>query len=421
MTIGGRLGMLLLAAAGIGGAGPAARGDIFHLHSGGTVSGELLAKTEGQYRIRTVVGEVRLAISDVARIEPAPTPFAEYEQRKAATEDTSAGWVGFAKWCEESGLRAEARRHLELAVELDPDYAPAREALGHVRVNGMWVDGRRVIAEHESPVADPQPVSDEEAQRMWRQRIKVIRRSLLDSSLARSVERGRTEILAINDPRAIGPLVEGLVDGDVATRALMLQALKSFPQDEATELLALIALGDPSRELRTVAIDILKTRNDPRVSAHFRAALVHGDDMVVARAAYGLSVLGGLEAVPLLINSLTAQRKKWIELPVGYGTSYPWTDTRCGPGGCCGVSALGASYGYYPAATYWYAIRDAQPGQAPIFVPAGGAALDVKNVWRPRNVTVYRSEVRDALVKITGADFGFEDDRWRAWYEESRR
>ena len=36
------------------------------------------------------------------------------------------------------------------------------------------------------------------------------------------------------------------------------------------------------------------------------------------------------------------------------------------------------------------------------------------------NVTVYRTEVREALCKITGRDFGFDMDAWAQWYQENR-
>jgi hypothetical protein len=38
-----------------------------------------------------------------------------------------------------------------------------------------------------------------------------------------------------------------------------------------------------------------------------------------------------------------------------------------------------------------------------------------------RDVTVFRTEVLEALRTITGQDFGFEHAAWRRWYEERRQ
>jgi hypothetical protein len=38
-----------------------------------------------------------------------------------------------------------------------------------------------------------------------------------------------------------------------------------------------------------------------------------------------------------------------------------------------------------------------------------------------RWVTVFRTDVLEALRRITGQNFGFEQDQWREWYANSRR
>jgi hypothetical protein len=42
-------------------------------------------------------------------------------------------------WCRQNGLDAEARRHLEEAVSIDPDHRAARKALGQVKVGDEWM------------------------------------------------------------------------------------------------------------------------------------------------------------------------------------------------------------------------------------------------------------------------------------------
>jgi len=49
-----------------------------------------------------------------------------------------------------------------------------------------------------------------------------------------------------------------------------------------------------------------------------------------------------------------------------------------------------------------------------IYMPASF----VHNEWQYRRVTVYRTEVLEALRRITGRDFGFDREDWQKWYEK---
>jgi hypothetical protein len=243
-----------------------ALGDIFHLKSGGRVSGELVDTVDGVYEIRAVVGTIRLAVDDVERIEEAETPFAEYERRAGAAADTAAEQLELAEWCEEQGLPIERRKHLKRVLELDPDSAPARRALGYVRVGELWVDGRRIqegrsAQDGEGGQSGKGEVEREESpeviQARWNRRVRAIRSTLLRSSLARLRERGRREILDIRDPLAIYPLSELLSEGGLEMRALLVESLKGFADFDATMNLAILALVDPSEDIRGRALSEL--------------------------------------------------------------------------------------------------------------------------------------------------------------------
>jgi hypothetical protein len=45
----------------------------------------------------------------------------------------------------------------------------------------------------------------------------------------------------------------------------------------------------------------------------------------------------------------------------------------------------------------------------------------VGNDWQYQRVTVYRTELLEALRRITGQDFGFDRDDWLRWYEQRKR
>lgn len=387
---------------------PAALADVIHLKNGGVVEGDILERTETTYRVRTSVGTVSLPVDAVERIEPRESPLVEYARRKAQAADTPADQTALAEWCESVGLGAERRRHLQRAIELDPDYEPARLALGFVRIGGLWVDGR--APEKPSPASAPasapaasRPADSEEDARLvaavqsdWFRRIRAIRSNLLEGSSERLLAEGRRRILEIRDPLAILPLTRVLSTGPRAAREVLVEALAQFPQDEATLNLAVLALLDDDEGVRRRALTELLRRQDPRVIPQFREALYTNSDKLIRRAAIALGTLQAAAAIPDLIDVLTAQRRRIVEVPV-YIASYERSfDT---------ISSI--SLGGLTSVRY-------RPSIGVVFNPS----VFADTALAERDVTVFRTEVLEALKAITGQNFGFDAAAWRRWYEE---
>jgi hypothetical protein len=104
--------------------------------------------------------------------------------------------------------------------------------------------------------------------------------------------------------------------------------------------------------------------------------------------------------VPELIDLLTVQRTKMVEVSTRtYFGDYVITfDTPT-------VISLGsvAHIQHHPV----------------LGLPALGTGLVfVNRDYQLRNVTVFRTEVMEALKRITGQNFGFDAAAWRRWYEE---
>ncbi len=406
MAWGPRLIGLMAACAAAGPAVTPAVADIFHLESGGTLEGQLLSAADGHYTIRTTVGLIRIPILSVKRVEVADTPFEEYDARVQRAADTPADQTSLAEWCDEQGLRTEARRHWQRALELDPDYAPARRALGYVRVGELWVDGRRRAAAPRDPAVTTTPVDDPARvarmiQAQWRQRIRAIKRSFLDSSTPRLIDEGRLRILEIRDPLAILPLAETLGDGSPLCRQVLVEALAAFPDDEATMNLAILGLLDPESDVREQALHEIGRRRDARVVAQYRDALRTGDDVLVARAAAALGFLAADEAVPDLIDALTVARNKWVEVPTRRWVQF-WPHAFAAP-------IVISCYSGVTLASH-------EPRVGVCRGSLCGQWAVGENRWAYRRVTVRRTEVLEALRRITGENFGFERERWRRWY-----
>jgi HEAT repeat protein len=397
-----------------------AAADIFHLKRGGSVEGELLDTTDEAYKVRTRVGLVTLPVNEVARIEPSETPFAEYERRKEAVENTPAAHFKLAQWCEEEDLMGYARQHMKKALELDPDFEPARKALGFVKLNGIWVGGRHLEKRNAKEQKNAEEVDDDAEQLAraiqgrWLRYIKAIRRNLMNSQLERLQERGLKQLKEIDDPLAIFPLVEVLSQGDVNDRALLIEILAQFKEDEATMSLALMGLIDHNDHIRERAVSELVRRGDERVSAQYLDALRTGNDTIVLRAAYALGRFKHEDALPYLIDMLTAQRVKPVEVPVkSYFGAWPgyYTDRRTGVrtdgiGGIRGFTGLSLGRGNAIIGQYWEDIGR--------YYIAG----QVDNIWRVRPVTVFRTQVLEALRAISGQNLGFEKAPWWRWYRE---
>lgn len=415
------------------------RGDVFHLKNGGSVEGALVEQDAENYMVRTTVGIATLPINSVDRIEKKPTILDEYEQRRGQMEDTVAAHLALAQWCAEQDYTAGWRTHLKAALRLDPDCAPAREALGYVQVDGKWVKKSRLekaaaTQPADSAASQPSGAASEKAaekasekssdnaedaddleqpedqnselvraiQGQWYRQIRAIREQKLESANPRRVQEGRDKIMAIDDPLAVRPMVRALGEGGAAARGVLLEALSRFSNDEATVNIAVLAIVDPEETIRHDALVELKRRDDPRVSLQFRKGLYSKNDELVRRAAIGIGVLRDKSAVPDLIELLTAQRTKLVEISTraffremfGVFTSrYNYT------------TGSGQTIGYFPT------VEVNSPGFHNVIVDRD---------YQYRHVTVYRTEVLEALRGITGQNFGFDAADWRRWYEEQQ-
>lgn len=388
------------------------RADVLHLRTGGAITGELLDRSDGQYRMRTTVGVVTIDAESVVSFEEGPSPFEEYERRKAKAPDTEAGQLELADWLGEQGLTMLRKQHLQRALEINPQSDWALRGLGYVRVNGIWVDGRSLEraaarpAKEDNPGSRPAPEEDPERlvaaiQSQWRRQIWAIFEGSLKNSSQRLQKDGRAKILAIEDPLAILPLTRVLSEGSRSIRELLVEALTHFPHDEATMNLAVMAISDDDAGVRTKALNALSPRNDPRVIAMYRESLQNGSDRLVRRTAEALGRLRATEATPELIAALRAQRRRWVEAP---------SSRYLGVVQSAFNRTTQVNFGGRTVITY----------QPLVGVAFAGSNVFSDTEYQLRDVTVFRTEVLEALKQITGQNFGFDEAAWRRWLEEQK-
>lgn len=131
------LGWLFTASAGT--FAPLAADDII-LVDGTKIGGEVIGETDEEYIIRR--GEVTFNIAkvDIAKIVKKTVPAGEYQARfdKIAKDDVKGYWE-LSEWCKANGLHTKAQELARLVIELQPDHAAARAALGQKLHDGKWM------------------------------------------------------------------------------------------------------------------------------------------------------------------------------------------------------------------------------------------------------------------------------------------
>lgn len=114
--------------------------DEVYLKGAGTISGRIIEQTETTVTVDVGGGTMGVPMSRVERIEKGRSALDEYEDRanQLALED-AGGWRTLARWASKNGLPAQSREAYATLLEVLPDDAEAREALGFVRVQGHWM------------------------------------------------------------------------------------------------------------------------------------------------------------------------------------------------------------------------------------------------------------------------------------------
>jgi len=340
----------------------------------------------------------------------------EYTGRLLAMDDSAPGHVALARWCESVGLTEKAATHWNEALLRDADNKDARAALGYVRRGTEWVK-----ADEAPPAAplevssfgqpEPQPYDLRHHQKLERHIREVFTR-YLGASDDETWTQGAREMLMIRDAAAADIVHRVLAAGDERTRCLMCDVLGQLPGPEAARRLVAVLLQDPAEPVFHAALEAIKMRSDDYGTGALLNGL-NGSEQVLRRAAYALGELGEWEAVPRLVGRLNTPEPRVVTYDA------PRRDSAAdGPGA------------YFFSGTIVTYVADVEPVVAPgvvAFKPIigaipSGASVVVENprvtIHRTVIVVVPQPRVREALHKITGRDFEYDEDAWRRWLRE---
>ncbi len=366
--------------------------DVFVLASGGRVEGELLNPEENpreKFAVRVADGAtVTLRADQVQQILRSSQEEAEYQRIRPSYPDTIEGQWALAEWCLENRLLDARQQHLQRMIELDPDHADARRALGYSQFDGQWMTQDEAMADRgyvryqgrwrtrqEIEILERNRELDT-AQKEWYAKINRWRDWLTTDRAGQA----RQNLLAIDDPLAARALAERLSDAPhPQARILFAQVLAKLGTSEARQSLAQAAIDDPVEEVRLSCLDYLKPTEDPGVVSHFVSQLKSKDNNIVNRAGIALSYVGNASAVGPLIDSLV--------------TTHSYKLVTQGGGG----------------------------NMSTTFSSTGGSGISMNNKPKIIRKQIPNQAVLEALIKLTGQNFSYDQRAWQHWHASQRR
>jgi hypothetical protein len=370
-----------------------ARADIFMLESGGRVDGEWLNREEQpatKYLVRTADGvTLTLPLAQVRETIRQSQAEIEYAKKAPAAADTVAAQWELAEWCRKCGLPRQRQTHLRRIVDLDPNHQQARYALGYQYLQGQWItrsDFRRQEGYefYRGKWRTPQEIEiletqarTELAEKEWLARLRRWRRDLADPERAKAAYESLT---AIKDPVAVRPLGEYFARERIRqVKMLYADILASINTTEAVAVLVDRTLGDLDEEVFHYCLDRLVQLQPPRAADPFVAALKDRSNHRVNRAAAALARLQDHSTISPLIDALITTHMRMM--PGRPGTSADSTTTTFSDDGTL-----------------------MKQGEGPQVVI----------------VHVQNQPVLDALTRLTGVNFEFDQRAWRYWHAQEK-
>ena len=367
--------------------------------------------------IRTTLAVLLAAAvaASASALDYSPQLDREYTDRLLTMDDTAEAHAALARWCEGVGLAEKAERHWKEALFRDPDNAAARAALGHVRRGQEWVKAVESPGVPAAGMETAEPADPTLAQRQGdlAAHIRSVYFEQLGAIDPAIWQKGADAMLLLRDPAAARPVHEILSSGNEKTRLLMCEVLGQLPGREAARRLVQVLLKDSSRAVYDAAVVALDMRSDDHAVQPLLNAL-DGSEETLQRSAHALGELRTEPAVPKLIARLATRepRVKTFKAP------------RSSVGGGAGAYFFFGKIHTYIADVEPVVAEGAVGWDPTVGAVPSGAMIDVDNVVVTIRRTVFvfirQPEVRQALRKITGQDFEFDEAAWRQWYRRQQ-
>lgn len=405
-----------------------ARADRIRLRGGGEIRGVILpdATRSDRIQIQTESGVHPLSVSrwQVLEVIAEADPLDDYFAKRDSMPRTADAQHELGLWCEEHKLRGLAETHFRHAVEIDPNHEASHLKLGHVKHEGAWMTydelreaqglvsyrGRWIAKEEYEREIAQESRAAEDASRV-RQLIPL--RQSLKSANAQAVEASESALRRFLDPANVRALVEVFGQDDVEGRLRLARMLGEIPGPESRQALVEQLLREPDATVHAAFVEELARRKEPEATQDLLRALRDRDRARLSRAARALGMLGVSESLPSLIAVLVKVDRKPVF--VRTRSAPPLIGSQAGSmsAGSYGGPVLAPGFSGLSGATG----RSATTEGASLWLGGGGPAR--KPAVRMLTRIDRNAEVHEALVTLSGRDFGYETNAWRQWLKQN--
>ena len=392
--------------------------DVVRLSTGGEVRGTLLSKPQdAEVVIRTPIGSTyRFDRRDVAGASKRSPRVEEYHTRAlvAAKAGTVDAHRELADWCRGNRLTQQRREQLEAIVAISPNDEAANRELGHRLLDGDWVSegewaAERGLVEYEGRFVSPamrealtEADLHRERRKLWFRRLRSVHAAILSRRDDRYRE-ARVTLRTVNDPaaaEAVGTLFQsGRLPVEVRLDAVT--ALGSIGGVESVEPLVKFAVFDRDPEVREVAAAALDPEAADDAVRVLVPHLLSRSRPTVLAATAALDRVAHPAAIPKLIPALNTTHTQTVRVRDDSPTF--------------GVGGGNIGFGAQPS------INAAALSAAGAYTPILPPGSQPRYVSKRLRVQHQNDAVRTLLVALTGQDFGFDENRWWAWFRRNRQ
>ncbi|NUQ65429.1 MAG: hypothetical protein HUU20_23420, partial [Pirellulales bacterium] len=229
------------------------------LHGSDSLRGELLQaalrRSPDHAPARWHAGYVRvenhwLKFDDLSGVSASDRWLETYRKLRDEYPDSVEGHLALARWCAQRSLEDQARAHRTRILEMDPDNAEARGALGHRRVGKAWLTPEEI---RQTAAAAQQTA---EGFKRWAPEIQRIAGGLSDRK-AVCREQASRQLLAIDDPAAVAAIEQILAAHSEEAALLAVRALAGIESHEGSLALARQAVFSAWNTVRETATQAL--------------------------------------------------------------------------------------------------------------------------------------------------------------------
>jgi hypothetical protein len=176
-----------------------------------------------------------------------------YERVRQQSPDTVEGHLAMARWCLSRKLTDQARGHLSRILDLAPDHAVARTALGYVRLGDKWISPDEIAR-----MQAKTEIKTNSIQKHGKTLAALITK--MKSKSAKDRDAATAAFLALKDRSMVGAVESALYTPDVPTSKLLIDWMGQVDCVESSLVLTRYSLLHPDEGLRKLASDKLVTR-----------------------------------------------------------------------------------------------------------------------------------------------------------------